>query len=179
MDASSVVPAVLGAGHPRRAEVESRANEFVRRSVAKLRRGSLGAGDCCRAAACVELACASLRMSFDRAKLVRVSGAKEKVYSSTLFAIQNVLGIRRTADARSLAVRFGCLRCVRSAAAVLESYKLRFVNELKSDEEKRNADFSGGVFIAAALYLAGRKMVRTSTLYCPNVCMHKDRMHSR
>ena len=144
--------------HQRAAAIRSKASELLRMTDAKLPAGALGAADCCRAAACVELACTAAFASFDRGRIVRASGAREKVYSRAVLAIQNVLGIRRTVDMRSLAVRFGSIRCIVRATSLLAAYKSRFIGELKSAEEKSAANFGSNVFVAAALYLAGRSM---------------------
>lgn len=151
----------------------------MRLSGNKLRAGALGSGECCRAACCVQLACESMNVSFDRKRIVLSSGAKEKVYARAVAAIRSVLCLNKSvrddcssdraigmrvllggADVRSLAVRFGCVRSINAATKLLSAYKERFLAQLKSDEERRNADFSGsGVYAAAAVYITGKLMV--------------------
>lgn len=175
-------------------QLRARAEELLRLSNSKLRIGALGSGDCCRAACCVQLACESLNVSFDRRKIVLSSGAKEKVYARVVAAIRSVLGLRAElkgendpvgiqsrwragagvvvvggADVRSLAVRFGCVRSITAATKLLAVYKDRFLANLRSDVERKNADFNGsGVYAAAAVYITGKLMV---SLARPRLCI--------
>lgn len=120
--------------------------------------GGLGAGEACKTAVCLELACTMVYpgKSLGRSDFQRYGFVSSKVYNNTFNMVQKVLSVSMHANIQELAVQFGCVRIAPSIQQCLATYRDKFLASL-SELERKKADFSRPVFAAAAFYLVARK----------------------
>eukprot|EP00249_Psilotum_nudum_P000072 c1025_g1_i2 orf=466-1299(-) len=136
--------------------VVRKAQELQRFSNVHFNSSSFGVGEVCKSVLCLELACTSLHVAFDREKAVHLTGMSEKAYTRSLANLQNALGLRANLDVRQLAVQFGCVRLISFVQRLLTSFKQRFIAALP-ESRRGNADFGRPVFTAVAFYLCSKK----------------------
>lgn len=74
--------------------------------------GSLGAGEVCRAAVCVELATSVCfaGQQLSRKDFVRCSCATAKTYQASYNALQKMLAVQPRVELRELVVQYGCFK---------------------------------------------------------------------
>ncbi|KAG2484743.1 hypothetical protein HYH03_016490 [Edaphochlamys debaryana] len=135
----------------------SRAGELLRLLKVKFP-GSLGQGEICRPAVCLELACqttpgAQLPL---RQEFIRYSCTAPKVYNECFTRVQRLLDVRPALDLRELVTLFGCSQLHDSTQQLLQAFKARTVEALPSPDRAR-ADLSRPAFLAAAFLLSAKK----------------------
>ncbi|GLI71002.1 hypothetical protein VaNZ11_016118 [Volvox africanus] len=135
----------------------SKASELLRLLKLKIP-GSLGQGEICRPAVCLELACQITPGSKVpmRAEFIRYSCSAPKVYNETFTRIQRMLDVSPVMDLRELVTLFGCSQLHDNTRQLLDIYKSRLLKSL-TDSERTRADLSRPPLIAAAFILAAKK----------------------
>ncbi|CAM6120334.1 unnamed protein product [Calypogeia fissa] len=137
-------------------KVLRKSQELQRLSKVHFNASEFGVGEICKAVLCVELACQSLQVLFDRQRAIRCSGLSEKAYMRSSHALQNALGLRKKVDVRELAVQFGCVRLIATVHKTIALYQQRFVAALP-ESRRSSADFNRPVFTSVAFYLCAKK----------------------
>ncbi|EFJ40598.1 origin recognition complex subunit 6 [Volvox carteri f. nagariensis] len=120
--------------------------------------GSLGQGEICRPAVCLELACQTTpgcKLPV-REEFIRYSCSAPKVYNEMFTRIQRLLDVRPALDLRELVTLFGCSQLHDSTQQLLRMYKNRVLESL-SDAERARADLSRPALLAAAFLHTAKK----------------------
>jgi len=127
----------------------------------------LGAGEGCRGAVCLALACRAANTPFDREKACTLCCATPAQFSVALTAAQRLLGnaiaATATAGAASGSVtvneacrRVGRLTLISETTATLEGFKQRFLARLPPCQ-RPHANFDSVAFVGAALYIVAMR----------------------
>ena len=135
--------------------VEFKANELFRLSIAKLGPATLGSSEIARSAVCVDLACMMLHIPTDLSLLARRSGLARQAYMKARLLLQRGLDICQGTTPRELCIQFGCARLEPLVRSSLSLYKQRFIERL-SEQDRTRVDFSRPVFLASAFWLVAR-----------------------
>ncbi|KAL8575900.1 hypothetical protein ACOMHN_027298 [Nucella lapillus] len=91
---------------------------------------------------CLDMAGSLLSQPVDKMEAVKLSGLKKTAYQVALKALESVLDINTKTSMRDLAVQFGCLQVLDSAAKVLSRYE---------KEQCCDVDSNSSLFQTAAL----------------------------
>ncbi|GLC56443.1 hypothetical protein PLESTB_001105300 [Pleodorina starrii] len=135
----------------------SRATELLRLLKLKVP-GSLGQGEICRPAVCLELACQTTPGSKlpVRDEFIRYSCSAPKVYNEMFTRIQRLLDVRPALELRELVTLFGCSQLHDNTQQLLRTYKSRVLDSL-SESERARADLTRPALLAAAFLLTAKK----------------------
>ncbi|GIL92587.1 hypothetical protein Vretifemale_20104 [Volvox reticuliferus] len=120
--------------------------------------GSLGQGEICRPAVCLELACQIVPGSKvpARTEFIRYSCSGPKVYNETFTRIQRMLDVSPVLDLRELVTLFGCSQLHDNTRQLLDTYWSRLLESLTYSERAR-VNLSRPPVLAAAFLLTAKK----------------------
>ncbi|KAL6757163.1 hypothetical protein V8C86DRAFT_2630496 [Haematococcus lacustris] len=139
-------------------EVLSKARELMRLASVRIT-GGLGPGEVCKAAVCLELACATSTMGCQppRDKFVRFGCTTAKTYQAAFNMLQKALEVQPAANLQDLAVKLDATHLLEPVRQLMALYKTRFLNRLAAaGPGGASVDFSRPVFVAAAFHIVGR-----------------------
>ncbi|KAL6769017.1 ORC6 [Auxenochlorella protothecoides x Auxenochlorella symbiontica] len=136
--------------------VQSKASEYMRLANTRLAGASMGTGEACKAAACLELSCMMLQHSIDSGALQKHSGASATVYRNARAMLQKLLGVKMQTHPRDLCLQFGCVRLERPVAAALATFKQRYVAQV-AIAQRGTVALNKPVFVAAIFLAVAQK----------------------
>ncbi|XP_066509722.1 origin recognition complex subunit 6-like [Hoplias malabaricus] len=132
------------------ANVIRQAEEYMRLSQVKC--SSLSSDTATsKAVICLELAATSMKLPLDKEFVIKLSGLNKKVYQSSLKSMECMLGLQSSVGLRELAVQYGCMDAVKTAAQILERYEFSL-----PEAQRQDLDLSKPLFTTAALFIACR-----------------------
>lgn len=134
-------------------KVIRRYEELLR--LSRIRARGWPEGEECRVLSCLEIACKSMAVPFDRPLATKMSG-KPKVFHRSVASMRNVLNIHMPLTSNELCVKFGCVQLEAATKRVFARYKEQYL-ALVPIGARSQASFTGNLFIAVSFYLAARQ----------------------
>ncbi|XP_006012150.1 origin recognition complex subunit 6 [Latimeria chalumnae] len=102
---------------------------------------------------CLDLAAMTAKYAVDKDYLIKLSGLNKQTYQSCLKSLECLLGLDSHLGIRELAVQYGCMQAVNTAAKILQRYEASLPEAHQSD-----LDLSKPLFTTSALFAACKCM---------------------
>nr|XP_006641435.1 PREDICTED: origin recognition complex subunit 6 [Lepisosteus oculatus] len=134
-------------------KILTKAQEYLRLSQIKCPGLSSHTTATSKAVVCLELAATATKHPLDKEYVIKLSGLNKKMYQSLLKSMECLLGLESQIGLRDLAVQYGCIDAVTTAAKILERYEASL-----PEAQQKDIDLSKPLFTTAALHTACRCM---------------------
>ncbi|KAG9302120.1 hypothetical protein G9A89_020554 [Geosiphon pyriformis] len=153
-----------------------KACQFFQEINAKNPHSTLTSSLTCKLLICIQLACESLGISYNRKNLLNLSQITPSKYNATLDAVKSFFKLG-SLTFEALGVQFGCQMVVEHAEVMFEFFQTEWVKSLSAGQREK-VDWNKNVHKMAVFWCCckalGIRISKDELLACQNSCSNSD-----